>query len=101
MSNGAGNNPHYVIETMSLLMRYPVPDKASEEKRSIADESGSVRFFPLRTRQCQPIVHMTLTVQNGLLTNHLQTFPIYSFVMLNRNSVSFSSIQHSYKIVCM
>lgn len=45
-----------------------VPDKTSQERRSAADESGSVRFFFLRTRQRQPIVHMPLAVQNGLLT---------------------------------
>lgn len=51
---------------MRVQIRRPVPDKASEEECSTPDESGSVRFFPLRTRQRQPIVHMTLAVQNGL-----------------------------------
>lgn len=42
----------------------------SKEKRSAADQSGSVRFFPLTARQRQPVVHVTLTVQNGLLTSN-------------------------------
>lgn len=41
----------------------------SKEKRSTADQSGSVRLFPLTARQPQPVVHVTFAVQNGLLTN--------------------------------
>lgn len=38
-----------------------------------------MRFFPLRTRQCQPVVHMPFTVQNCLKTHHLQLYPTDSF----------------------
>lgn len=44
----------------------PVPDQVSEEESSAADEPGRVRFLRLRARQRQPVVHVTLGVQNGL-----------------------------------
>lgn len=62
-----------VLMNESLDM-VPLPDKVSKEESSTPDQSGSVRLFPLSTRQRQSIVHMTLAVQNGLETYHLQFF---------------------------
>lgn len=59
-------NTACIHKCVHILINHPVPYKASEQKNSAPNESSSVRCFPLRTRQRQPIIHMTFTVQNSL-----------------------------------
>lgn len=67
------------LRLCSIHFESVVPDKIGEEVNRCADEPGGARLLSLGTGQCQPVVHVTLAMQNGLPKNPGQSFPTAAY----------------------